>query len=1057
MDQFYFEEGYAEASYFVYQAEARVSLDTYIEAGYLPQDFFEDRGSYSTLYCDAEIVVGMLMEAQAYPEATFALSATAVKSVDAVATFTSTFTQTSIGLRDRDIDMFAFSDAAIAVEIDRIRDNNTEVSSVFDVATDFVVERSADADVDAIFSAIVNGLRSRDTSIETQAAFSFEISGNSTKDFISSISSEVSISIDAERIRFAESTQESEFIQSTANIRIRFIDVSAEITAELSVDARKIRDAHLTGTGVASITCTPVVFAESLISISSHFAQSFNGGKLKTSSAAFIAYSSILTSRYVGSDRPTTITGTFNSSSLLNSSSRVTNLQDLPNSNDWYYQTAVSVEPRTLWDNVDAEFFYIPLGTLHGTAAFLRGSYSWRSNQSVVYITGNLGNTSSFPSSASGYQTSTIYPYNSGFILSISFTGGQKLAVYVNGVRVAVVSNVSTAGWIMPSTVDVTFASGAPYTVGSRVFDVRTSYSWLTYGNYTNSGATTYSTPTPVNTDNTIFLYEFLGNGKETTALTFTADSAITSVSSLSARLNGPINIQAGLSTSTSLTASISHIHGSDLSAFSNAALTTEADRIRETSVNLNSEFSSQSSVSIIRAGESSLSAEINVSADSNRYRDITAEFSALASTVTVAEEISGISANLSSVFTTLNVYYNNEDGYYIEDGYLESFETKINYIAAGVANASIDTSLTADVNAGFIINLVATSTASVSAIAVKTVDAISLQTNEFTQTANIQRNRYVEAAITDAFTVFCNGVTGGEINAVMFNAASLTADAEAYKPFSSIITSTATLSADTEFSLVKVFDASLENNISLTADVVITANAIIATESIASSMIIAIKEGVVEVDCFSEFTTSIAGQRLRGGSLSITSTASQSTNSVKTASGNVSANISSTISIDATVVTDAVIHTESIASELVAIARVAGFFITSDVVSSLDADVNATRTVVSNSSIASNLNVQAVKVISGSANISSQITVTSIIGSIKPASAAFTSAMSFAVNIRELRLDEIIYKIPAENRSVIIVGETRNYDIYGETRNYKIYGETRERTIAGESRIHII
>jgi hypothetical protein len=75
----------------------------------------------------------------------------------------------------------------------------------------------------------------------------------------------------------------------------------------------------------------------------------------------------------------------------------------------------------------------------------------------------------------------------------------------------------------------------------------------------------------------------------------------------------------------------------------------------------------------------------------------------------------------------------------------------------------------------------------------------------------------------------------------------------------------------------------------------------------------------------------------------------------------------------------------------------------------------------------------------------------------VRVSGAAIASAMAFAVEIREIRLDEIVYVIPGENYTYTIISETRIHDIYGETRIRSITGESRERTITGESRIHIL
>jgi hypothetical protein len=90
-----------------------------------------------------------------------------------------------------------------------------------------------------------------------------------------------------------------------------------------------------------------------------------------------------------------------------------------------------------------------------------------------------------------------------------------------------------------------------------------------------------------------------------------------------------------------------------------------------------------------------------------------------------------------------------------------------------------------------------------------------------------------------------------------------------------------------------------------------------------------------------------------------------------------------------------------------------------------------------------------------GVATTSVVSSVSASISRIRRSSAAIASAMTFVVEIRELRLDEIVYVIPGENYTYTIISETRIHNIYGETRIRSITGESRKRTIQGESRIH--
>jgi hypothetical protein len=105
--------------------------------------------------------------------------------------------------------------------------------------------------------------------------------------------------------------------------------------------------------------------------------------------------------------------------------------------------------------------------------------------------------------------------------------------------------------------------------------------------------------------------------------------------------------------------------------------------------------------------------------------------------------------------------------------------------------------------------------------------------------------------------------------------------------------------------------------------------------------------------------------------------------------------------------------------------------------------------------------NIQLTAVVSKKVNVSSNINVLSTIFAnvtkIKENVIALSSALTFVVAIRDLRLDEIVYVIPGENYVYQIISESRLHGIYGETRIRSVLGESRNRRITGESRIHII
>lgn len=130
----------------------------YIESGYLIPD-----AGYFTYTANADAALTC--------QATVTISAGVIKQGSL--TMSAAFTQTAIGTRGKDIDLFAFNEASIAVQISVIRSNNIAATSIFNIATDGRRYRDIITTEEfSVFDFIVTYGRSRATSMETQAAFS---------------------------------------------------------------------------------------------------------------------------------------------------------------------------------------------------------------------------------------------------------------------------------------------------------------------------------------------------------------------------------------------------------------------------------------------------------------------------------------------------------------------------------------------------------------------------------------------------------------------------------------------------------------------------------------------------------------------------------------------------------------------------------------------------------------------------------------------------------------------------------------------------------------------
>jgi len=1056
VDEFYFESGYVEAKYFVYVANATAGFSPYFVEGYLPNDFFEDRGAFASLYCDAEIVIGMLLEAQAYISSLATVSANVNKVTDTAAALNSEFTQTAIGTRGKDIDLFALSDAAIAVAVSRIRDNNISTSAVFDIATDFVVERSADADVDAVFSAIINGLRSRDTNIETQAAFSFDATINVIKGVDSTTSVQSTVSIVAERFRDINSSQNSEFAQTTFGDRIRFGTVALSAASTVTATVRKIRDAHLTGTGVAEIVCDAVKTTSTQVALASAFTQQSAGGFTFEYSATLTSHASVFTSRYLGGDRPKTITGTFDGSSLINSASRTTDLSNLPNVSDWYYQTQIQLSASNLFRSYsDKELLYIPLGIRSGFERYIRIHSNYGGSGTGITLSGIFAPPQNLVS-ASNRGNNTSF---ASVTIGISFTGGQRLALYVddgggNPTRLGQI-DIETAGWIISGLQTIRFADSWPFTLTpSSVHTARTDYAWLTLGNYTNSGSTTYSWPTPTNTVDTLFLYQFNGNGVEELGLAQTGAATLQSQATVTSILGGTFNFAGSFNSQFTVSATVGTLEDINLVALEDAELSADVDVIRDAVSNINSETAISADVARSRDVTSTQTSETSISVDAYRIKQFSSDLTTSAATLTVANEFQDIGANLSSRFYTAHIFFDDE---YLESGYYEQFETNAVKTAVGSAAFTVSSTLTAGIRTDVFVAMVVNSSAAVVADVVKTTDVTALEVSESILIAVANKTTDITATSTSAFTVFCNGVTAAEINLVAFANASVSATLDGTKPGNAVLLSSVTVFAETQDSLNKVGEADISSEFTVLATANYTVDNVIITEAVASNLSVVVKTVAVLIPLDSNFTVSADVSRFR--ITEINASASFTVNCVAVKTTDVNSAVSSTFTQSAVArkIVNAQITTEAIASNLTAVVRIAGLFINCDVIASIVANTAIIRNAVSAVNVNSQTSAIANKSVNASLVVNSSSSITAIIGVRKQFASVVASALSFVVAIRDLRLDEIVYVIPGENWVYEIISESRLHDIYGETRIRSITGETRERTITGESRIHIL
>ena len=990
MNELYFESGYLEASYFGTLAIASSGVS--FTAGLNVQgDIASTTGYYIPDYIAVDYFFGFV-SASAAITSSFASVSVVNKTTSANAVFTAAFTQTATISHIEGADLFAFSNAAIAVQVSRIRDNNIAVSAVFSIAVDGIRIKSSSGDDFAEFSFTANTVLAR------------------SRDYASSQSAAFSLAVDSVKTARASSSQSSQFTQTAQPGKTAVANASLESFASIFV----------------SRNVGPPGRPRNLID------------------------------NFVNSSPGFSTTAKFGSHSLASGN----NFTSTTKANNFIVPTAAQSFYLEMWhypttSNTNHEFFLMfNLAIISQTST---GKYKFS-------MMGGSPNSIDSSGEVYTYTHTTNHTLNQWNHLAI-VKQGNSLAYYINGTRVYLVSEPGvtlplygwgptgnqTSGYYSPGTIRTSniICRATPGLLDEVYYVLDTTLGF-------SPASATIDVPTQArsNTTETKFLYHFDNNVNDDVSIQHLGSAGLTSVSAVSATVGFITNAQANISASSSVTATIGTLESIELEAFSNAAVITNGirirtstaeclsassvsvtafrikqyqanltaavsvltttDRLRDTDIALSTSVAVTVQGNAIRNGSAGISSNATVTAIIGRLHDInlvafangtttaiavrnaagqssitgsftqsasavktavsasaaisensltaiisitrnaSANLALSVSTATQGTKFKGSAVSVSSTFTTTNFYYQDD---YIESGYYEQFETTAVKTARGTAAIQSVATLTAGITGSVFAVLTTQSSSSVAASVNKTVRVQIANASVFAQTAVASRTRSTASTFTVNSTVTAQGLKGGEIALVAFANASISILINVNRPASAGLNTTA------------VFVANTQDSLSIS--------------------------GNSDVNVVSTFTSSAI--KIAGAQAQIQS---------------------------------------------------AGFVVSVSV---------AQRTFLAQFNTVSTLTVSTVKVARATATIVSTGSVSATVGVRKLFIVSITSALTFVVEVRELRLDAIVYVIPAEGWTYRIEGETRNYTIISESRVKQIVGETRLDTINGESRIHII
>ena len=220
MDQFYYESGYIDESYFVYTADAE-----------------SQQTATSEITCDASVIAGGV--------AVFGYG-----DLPAFATLTCTISHIN------GADLFAFSEAALAAQAEVIRTTNVELSTQFSVAVSAVRGIYVSAQADSFVAMISAGSRSAGLEAAVDAAFSMTTDTGKIQEVSCDLTSAFTptLSVDVFKNSFAVLESYCSLELDASLIVSNIIDVNS--TLSITCSAEKIRT--VSASIVSESTVSPV-------------------------------------------------------------------------------------------------------------------------------------------------------------------------------------------------------------------------------------------------------------------------------------------------------------------------------------------------------------------------------------------------------------------------------------------------------------------------------------------------------------------------------------------------------------------------------------------------------------------------------------------------------------------------------------------------------------------------------------------------------------------------------------------------------------------------------
>lgn len=606
MDQFYFEEDYLEAKYFVYIGEAKIDLTPYIESGFIDESYWEYYGITSSISATLEPVPGQIVEANGSWTTTASINSLAYKIVPLSASWTST--------------------ASISSQINKFVPGNStlEVQVSQSATATRVIE--AQAAFDAVW-----------TSSLTATAF---------KNHTAILDTTTAMNVDAVANRSANVLLDYLADLNAMSVKTAVVDSAITITSIQTVQANKSISSSAQLSTTTSITAN---------AFNVQFGSSALSSQFRLSVRAYKRYERPWTILTVDTDTQWTRIDQnikkFGSGSLFHSSSipliyyATDNLNiDLINIDFWLYRTG----------STNSEIFRYT-GTAYGSG-------------SLITISGNASN--GINAYVNGFKNSgisqiaistTALTLNSWNHIRIGInTGNNSIAIWTNGTRTAYLQTTDGINYI-------TGRKNAYIKLGGNYLDEFRIYSG---GSNTSLTSITVPTQPFVNDANTIFLAHYDTGYQDDISLIQSASATINGNAVLTAQANPNTKQGAStIASSTTLTALAGKQQPAQSNLSSSVSQTTVIAKTATTSSALTAATAQTSIIGAIKqfaaanyvaftssmdvdaqlAGIALIEVQSTLSVDAVKTTDINSQLTVSASQTTEINYTVGINSSLDS------------------------------------------------------------------------------------------------------------------------------------------------------------------------------------------------------------------------------------------------------------------------------------------------------------------------------------------------------------------------------------------------------------------------